>query len=255
MTADAVPSVAPALGSATVVAQQWSEVAFLHWRVSPDRVAPLLPPRTEPDVLDGSSWVGLIAFRLSGSAFFGGPAIPWFGTFPEINVRLYSIDDLRRRGVVFASLEASRLASVATARAAFGLPYHWANMQMGRRGDTLAFTSRRHRLDRLFGNKRNPDAHLATRTRLTVRQTAERVDDPTSHFLTARWAFHEKHLGAVRYARNEHAPWELYRAELVNLDDQLLAAAGFPDLAGRAPDSVLYSPGVRTRFGAPERLR
>ena len=38
-------------------------------------------------------------------------------------------------------------------------------------------------------------------------------------------------------------------------DDQLLAASGFADLAERAPDSVLYSDGVRTRFGMPQPVR
>jgi hypothetical protein len=35
------------------------------------------------------------------------------------------------------------------------------------------------------------------------------------------------------------------------LDDGLLAAAGFPDLARRAPDHVCFAEGVRTRFGRP----
>jgi hypothetical protein len=35
----------------------------------------------------------------------------------------------------------------------------------------------------------------------------------------------------------------------VNIDDTLLAGAGFTGLADRAPESVLYSPGVTTWFG------
>ena len=61
-----------------------------------------------------------------------GPAVPWLGTFPETNVRLYSIDEQGRRGVVFRSLEASRLAVVLGARAAFNLPYRWARMSIAR---------------------------------------------------------------------------------------------------------------------------
>ena len=55
--------------------------------------------------------------------------------------------------------------------------------------------------------------------------------------------------GRTRYIPNEHPSWALVDAELQFLDDELLAAAGFPGLAGRAPDSVLFSPGVHTAFG------
>jgi uncharacterized protein len=41
----------------------------------------------------------------------------------------------------------------------------------------------------------------------------------------------------------------LYRAKLTRLEDQLVAAAGI-SVAG-PPDSVLFSPGVRTLFGWP----
>ena len=43
------------------------------------------------------------------------------------------------------------------------------------------------------------------------------------------------------------------RADLLHCDDDLVSAAGFPDVADRPPESVLWSPGVRTRFGMPRR--
>lgn len=237
-----ISRIAPPLAGPAIIAQRWSEATFLHWRVDADRVAPLLPPGTRPDVFDGSSWVGLIPFRLSHSSFFGGPAIPYLGTFPEINVRLYSVDELGRRGVVFVSLEASHLIPVLVAQVAFGLPYRWARMSMGSRGDLRAYRS--HRLGR-----------TAPRTHIISRVLPDEVrDDPLADFLTARWGFHEAHLGRTWFGANEHEPWPLQRAELVHLDDGLLAAAGFPDLADRSPDSVLFSSGVRTRFCAPVAL-
>ena len=47
-------------------------------------------------------------------------------------------------------------------------------------------------------------------------------------------------------------PWPLYRAQLTRLEDQLVAAAGI-SVAG-PPESVLFSPGVRTQFGRPRGL-
>ncbi|SKC44434.1 YqjF family protein [Okibacterium fritillariae] len=250
---------APELPGRAVIAQRWSDLTFLHWRVDPAEVAPLLPPGTRPDVIDGSSWVGLIAFRLSDSAFFGLPPVPYFGTFPEINVRLYSIDAQGRRAVVFASLDASRLVSVLTARAAFGLPYRWARMSMGQRsddrGELFAYRSRRHLADRLLGDKRNPGHVPGASTHLIARALPGAVaGDPIAEFLTARWAFHETHLGRTWFGSNHHGPWPLQRAELLHLDDTLLEAAGFASLADTPPDSVLYSPGVETVFSRPTRL-
>ena len=83
-------------------------------------MAPLLPAGTGPDIFDGVSWVGLIAFRLVGP-LGTGPGLPYFGTFPETNVRFYSVDGAGRQGVVFGSLDAARLPFVLGARATLGL--------------------------------------------------------------------------------------------------------------------------------------
>jgi uncharacterized protein len=53
------------------------------------------------------------------------------------------------------------------------------------------------------------------------------------------------------YLRNAHPRWRLYRAELLECDETLLAAAGL-HVTGE-PMSVLYSPGVPVRFGRPSR--
>ncbi len=50
----------------------------------------------------------------------------------------------------------------------------------------------------------------------------------------------------------EHAPWPVHRAELLDLRDDLVAAAGLPGAAG-APH-VLWTPGVSVRIGRPRPL-
>ncbi|PVZ60923.1 hypothetical protein C9424_00555 [Arthrobacter sp. H-02-3] len=49
-----------------------------------------------------------------------------------------------------------------------------------------------------------------------------------------------------------HGAWPLYRAHVTRLEDQLVRAAGIE--VGRPPESVLFSPGVRTQFGRPRVL-
>lgn len=247
-------SSAPPLPGRAIIRQRWSDFLFLHWRVAPELVAPFLPAGTRPDVFDGSAWVGLIPFVLGRHQFLPLPPVPGLGTFIEINVRTYSIDAAGDRGVVFRSLEAQHLPPVLAARALFGLPYQWADASLTRSGDELEYRSRRHRL---AGGAAHPLVERPT-TRIRARVSESPVDTPLSRFLTDRWGFHERHLGRTIHARNAHEPWPLVDATLLSLDDQLLEAAGFPGLAGRAPDSVLATPpgrGVVTEFAAARRVR
>jgi uncharacterized protein YqjF (DUF2071 family) len=232
-----ITPVAPELPSPPVASQRWTRVAFLHWRVDSSRVAPLLPAGVRPDEHDGSSWVGLIAFQLDRATMFGSPPVPYFGDFAEVNVRLYGVDESGRRGVVFVSLEASRLAAVLAARAVFSLPYFWSSTSLAQAGEEVTYRARRH------GGSGS--------SALTVRPGHAIAGDSTAHFLTARWALFTTRFGRTVRLPNHHEPWPLRTAQLVRLDDSLVRLAGFPGLTDRMPDSVLYSDGVTTRFGKP----
>jgi uncharacterized protein YqjF (DUF2071 family) len=242
-SADPIARIAPALRGRPVISQHWGDLAFLHWRVDPALVAPFLPTGVAPDEFDGSSWVGLIPFELSRSAFCPLPPVPYFGRFAETNVRLYGVGEDGRRSVVFRTLEAQKLLPVLAARVGLGLPYTWAEMSIVRGGGTITYDSRRRWPASPSGL---PGTHVRIRPR---RETV--VHDPLADFLTARWGMHVARSARTRFWPNTHAPWPLFGADLVELDDDLLAATGFPGLAETPPDSVLYSPGVSTRFARP----
>ncbi|MFI0905820.1 YqjF family protein [Streptomyces sioyaensis] len=237
ITADAPGPIARPL-----LTQSWLDLAFLHWAAEPATVAGLLPPGTVPDTLDGLTYVGLVAFRMHRVGWFRLPGVPYLGTFPETNVRLYSVDAHGRRGVVFRSLDASRLIPVAVARLGFRMPYLWSRMAIHADGDTVTYTS----------SRRWPGPRGA-RSRITVR-VGERIEEPTEleHFLTARWGMHSTFFGRPVYLPNAHPRWPLHRADLVECDEDLVAAAGLPKPTGQ-PVSVLYSPGVPARFDRPAR--
>lgn len=228
----------PPLRGRTVATQEWSDLLFLHWRAEPADVAPLLPAGTVPDEHDGSTWVGLIGFHLANATLGSGPAIPHFGTFAEINVRLYAVDALGRRGVVFRSLEASRLLAVLAARAAFSIPYFWSRTERIATPATIGYAAQRH-----WGSGASRFSAAPVGSRDAVEPTV------LEHFLTARWGLFTRRFGRTIYLPNTHERWELRRAELVELDDSLITRAGI-HVTG-APESVLVSPGVRARFGPP----
>ncbi|WP_432076390.1 YqjF family protein [Streptomyces wuyuanensis] len=233
---------APTVIRSPLLTQWWLDLAFLHWAVDPSDVAGLLPRGTVPDTLDGTTYVGLVAFRMDRVGWFRLPGIPYLGTFPETNVRLYSVDAHGRRGVVFRSMDAARLVPVIMGRAGFRLPYVWSRMDVRAQGDTISYTSTR----------RWPGPRGA-RSRITIR-ASEHVEEPTEleHFLTARWGMHDAFFDGVGYLPNEHPRWPLYRAELLECEEDLVLAAGLP-APDREPVSVLYSPGVPVRLGRPAR--
>ncbi|MGU3411346.1 YqjF family protein [Microbacterium sp. M1A1_1b] len=243
-----VSSAAPALTGRPWISQDWLDVVFVHWRVDVSAVAPLLPAGTRPDTmaLDGSdddvtTWVGLIGFRFTDTRF---PPLGRLGRtgsigdFVEVNVRVYTRDDQGRRGVAFLSLDAGKFLPTLGARVATGLPYWWADAETRKRDGRVGYAMRRH----------------GTHVRSTFDVRVEpQVAEPTAleTFLTARWGMHVHRAGRTQFWPNEHASWELHRASVVSLRDDLVRAAGLPfALTTLEPDSVLYSPGVTTRFGA-----
>ncbi len=232
---------APRLTGPVIMGQRWRDLVYLHWRVPPARVQPLLPRGVRADTFDGDAWVGLIPFRLLDAGVGRGAPVPYVGSFVECNVRTYSVDADGRRAVTFLSLDAERLAVVAAARAVFALPYMWASMSAERDGDVVTYASRR-----LAPGQRGAATRVAVRLGGPVDEA-----DPLALFLTARFGLHTRIAGRLVHVPNSHEPWRLHHATLLDLDDGLVAAAGLPGLVERPPDSVLAAPGVTTRFGRP----
>lgn len=224
----------------TVFRQAWLDVTFVHWPLDPDVVAPLLPDGVRPDVLDGVTQVGLIAFRMRDVGIGRSPAIPYLGSFAETNVRLYTVDETGRRGVFFLSLDATRLVPVLVARA-LGVPYRWSRMSVTGTGNERVYRCRPR-----WPGPRAASSRLVVRTGAAIAEPSE-----LERFVTARWGLHLPGRTGPGYWPNEHAEWPLHRAEPVDVDDDLVAAAGLPRPQG-APPSVLWSPGVRVRFGPKE---
>lgn len=156
-------------------------------------------------------------------------------------------DAAGRSGLWFFSLDAADLSAVLTARATYRLPYYWSDMTVAAEDgmDRTRYTCRR----RWPGGDR-------PRSRVTVEVGAAYESDalhPLDHFLTARWRLFSAVGARHRWARAAHPPWPLHRATAVEVDDELVRAAGLPEPAGGP--LVHYSPGVTVRIGRPERAQ
>lgn len=210
----------------------------MHWPVHPETVAHLYPPGARPDVFaDGMTYVGLVPFAMTDVALGVSRPMPYFGRFLETNVRLYSTDDAGRHGVLFRSLETARLAVVPVTRIGLGTPYTWAKMRLTRQGDRVTYESVR----------RWPNRGL--RNRVTVDVGPVLDPTPLEFWLTARWGAHTRTAGRTWWVPNEHEPFPLHAADVVDLETDLVTAGGVRCAGERL--RALYSPGVRARFGRP----
>lgn len=228
-----------------LVRQRWLTMTFLHWRYEPAVVQRLLPEGLSVDTHDGAAWVGLTPFLMADMRGPGLPAVPGLSTFPETNLRTYVLGPDGRDGLWFLSLEADNLATVVGARTGYGVPYHWAAMEV-RRDDPVRYTSRRR-----------PPGDPEVGHRITV-SVGEAYDPgelgPLDHFLTGRWRGFTRVGSRLCHAPVQHEPWPLCRAEVVDLDETLTGAAGLPPPRG-AP-LVHFSPGVRhVSLGPPRPVR
>lgn len=232
---------APPLRPPIVFDQQWRNVSFLHWPVEPSTITHLFPPGCRPDVVEGRSYVGLVPFHLRHAGLGRAGRIPYFGSFAETNIRLYSVDDAGRHGVVFCSLDTERLVIVPLARLLFGVPYTWSRMRVHEQaGGIWRYEARR----------RWPRRGLAST--VSIRVTGPVEPTPLEQWLTARWGLHAVIRGRTRWVPNAHDPWPLHQAEVLELRDGLLAASGVAPTGDRL--RALWSPGVRARFGRPVAL-
>ncbi|MFF2348029.1 YqjF family protein [Pseudarthrobacter sp. NPDC058119] len=260
LSAPAMWPLPPALPKPVFSDQRWLDAVFLHWRIPTATAAPFMPEGVEPDVFDGSSWVGLIGFRMEQAGLGTGPGIPYLGSFNEVNVRLYSRERDGTRGVVFLSLDADRLPVVMATRAA-GIPYVWSRIRQwppfpggnARQHATGAAAIPRSTDKATVGYSVRRFGAAGARSHFgVIPDLHTAAADPLSIFLTARYGMHGRFHGRSIYVPNTHHEWPLFGAKVHRLSDGLVGAAGIS--VNGPPESVLYSPGVRTRFGRPRVL-
>jgi uncharacterized protein YqjF (DUF2071 family) len=186
-----------------LMAQTWSDLLFAHWPVPAAALRPLVPEPLEVQTFDGTAWLGITPFEVSGVRLRGTTPLPRVSRFPELNVRTYTSFG-GKPGIWFFSLDAGSSAAVAAARRSYRLPYHRADMTIARCGERIAYRSHR----RSDGPPARLEADYAPdgAARAPVAGTLE-------HWLTERYCLYalDARRGLLR-AEIHHPPWPLQPA-------------------------------------------
>ena len=220
--------------------QTWSDLLFVHWRVPAAELRPLLPAEVEIDEFDGSAWVGLVLFHMTGVRPWWFPAIPGVSEFHETNVRTY-VTCNGEPGVWFLSLDAANSLPVRVARWRWRLRYFFAEMSIARRDATIEYRSRR-----LWPAPIPAETDVACEIGDWLPgggRQGEAVPETLEFFLAERYLlFTELAPGRIARGQVHHTPYPLKTAKLVRCDQSLVSASGLKITT--PPIHSLFSPGV-----------
>lgn len=220
--------------------QTWTDLLFAHWRVPASELRPLLPKEVEVDEFDGSAWIGLVAFHMSGVRPWWFPALPGVSEFHETNVRTY-VTFKGEPGVWFFSLDAANSLAVRIARWRWRLRYHFAEMSIARQDSRIEYRSRR-----LWPAPLPGDVQLVADIGdwlPTGNADGAAQPETLEFFLAERYLlFTEVAPGQIARGQVHHRPYPLRAATLVECQQSLLPAAGISRTD--PPAHLLFSPGV-----------
>lgn len=182
--------------------QSWVDLLFIHWPVPSKALRSLVPEELTIQEFDGTSWVGVVPFRMEGVMRRPLPDVPGVSAFPELNVRLY-VEAEGKPGVWFLSLDATNRLAVWAARRFFHLPYHQACMSLVQKDGWYCYESYRLGGSAAFTGRYRP-----------VGEQYESIPGTLEHWLTERYCLYAQ-APSGRLYRNEvhHVPWPLHRAE------------------------------------------
>lgn len=234
--------------------QQWKDLLFAHYPVPVSQLRPLVPPELTIQEFGGTSWVGVVPFRMTGVMRRPLPDIPGVSAFPELNVRLY-VEYEGKPGVWFLSLDAANLLAVVAARALFHLPYYHAKMDFHSNyrfpsgPDGFGFASSR--------TGSGPKAPFEAHYRPTS-EVFEAQPGTLEAFLVERYCLYAKSTkrgyfgGKLFRGEIHHAPWPLQKAEGSVSPNPLLETHGL-SVGDQAP-LLHFSSGVDVVVWSIERV-
>ena len=184
-----------------------------------------MPEQLPVDVFDGSAWLGITPFRVTGFRVRGTLPVPALSTFLELNVRTYVTVD-GKPGIFFFSLDAASRFAVEAARRTYKLPYFYARMSASRDDGGIRYASERR--------DRNRRPFVFRGGYRAAGPTYQASPGSLEYFLAERYCLYVvDEDGRVLRADIHHPPWPLQTAE-AEIEENSMPPDGL-ELAPEAP--------------------
>ena len=206
-----------------VMGQTWNQLLFAHWPVDPAALRGHVPAQIPIDTFDGSAWIAVTPFVVSGARPRLMLPAPGLARFPEINVRTYATID-GKPGIWFFSLDTPSPLANEAARRSYRVPYFRSRIDVTREGDRVHYEAERTQRDA------PPAAISLTYAPTGPTYTAE--PGSFEHFACERYCLYtlDDRERVVR-AEIHHPPWPLRHAEAEIGENRMGEEVGL-DLAG-----------------------
>ncbi len=186
-----------------IMGQSWEDLLFAHWRIPLEELRPHVPRQLEIEQHDGSAWIGITPFRVTGLRPRGSLPLPGLSSFREVNVRTYVRTSAEKPGIWFFSLDATSSLAVRAARSQYKLPYFDARIALDRTdGWVDVECSRVSERGRVFAGRYRPASEAFTPQASSL-----------EWFLAERYCLYAADGDRLYRADIHHGPWVLRPAE------------------------------------------
>ncbi|MFC4722704.1 YqjF family protein [Geojedonia litorea] len=214
--------------------QEWNKALFFHWEVDPILIQELLPKGIELDIINGKTWISLVAFNMNHVGVRSILKIPHISDFHEINIRIY-VRFNNKPGVYFLSMEGSKRSSCRVLKTLSRFPYEYAEMK---RTET-----------NYMSFNRKQDNYFNTTYKI---ENPPIIKDEIDVWLTERYAVFQDYKKSIITYDVHHLEWPLYN---LNIDELEINYPKLNFLLKDSPTRVHYSPGVKVLTWSKKRHR
>lgn len=214
--------------------QTWDDLLFAHWAVPEEELRAHVPDSLELDLHDGTAYLGITPFKVTGLRVRGTLPLPRVSTFLELNVRTY-VTDGSKPGIWFFSLDASSQLAVEAAKLLYHLPYFRARISQVTRPEGVVFECVREDERRVWSGTYRPEGEIF-----------HALPGSLEHFVAERYCLYTvDRRGQLARAEIHHAAWPLQAAEaeieLNTMPPSGIELSGEPALQfARRQDVVLW---------------
>ncbi|GAA3644150.1 YqjF family protein [Flavivirga jejuensis] len=204
--------------------QEWNKAVFLHWEVAPELVSPFLPKGINLDIINGKTWVSLVAFDMNNIGIRNLPKVPYISDFHEINIRVY-ITCNNKPSVYFLSMEGSKQSSCKVLKTVSKFPYQYSRMNR----DDTSYISK----NKIFNDSFNIEYST---------ENTHIEKDETDLWLTERYAVFQDYKNHIIEYDVHHIEWPMQSISVNKLN---LNYPRFSHLINNQPNKIHYSSGVQ----------